>query len=491
MTTDPGKAAGALGPGMRSILRNGAYLVGSHWLATGLRAAYVVILARALGPADYGLISSTQALYIMFVAAATVGIPAYLSRERAQNQGRGEEAVQLALIVQGVAVALGGASFLAIGLVFESESLTQLVFVIFAGTVLARGCALFGRQAFVAFEVSRYQLRLVYIFRSGEVLAVVLALMVGGGVIAVAAIHLISWMLEGAVALGLVHRKVAPFRPSWPRWARLRAGIVGMLGIGAALAAGEWLRLAPIALVRYVIDDAPSVGQFALAWNASLILTAMAVASMQAAFPVLSRASARGDGKDLWYLDFCIRYGVLLGAAAAIGGLAFGSWAVMAVFGPQYAGAGEIFAATLVLIGPIVVNHVLDQTLFLRGRTGHILILNAIALAAVVAGFAPVFQTVGPNEAVLTVGGILALLALAKIGMIVVLTGATVVSGLIRALATVAVALVAAVPLTTVSPWAGCAGGLAVLAAAAVASRVVSERERRTLLDAVLRRKSR
>jgi len=491
MTAEPGKAAGALGPGMRSILRNGAYLIGSHWLATGLRAAYVVILARALGPADYGLISSTQALYIMFVTVATVGIPAYLSRERAKDGRGGEEAVQLAMIVQSVALALGGASFLAIGLVFEKQPLTQLVFVIFAATVLARGFAVFGLQTFIAFEVSRYQLRLVSVYRTAEVLAVVLALMLGGGVIAVATIHLLSWVLEGAVALSLVHRKIAPFRLSWPRWARLRVGMAGMLGIGAALAAGEWLRLAPLALVRYVVEDAPSVGQFALAWNASLILSLMAVASMQAAFPAVSRARVRGDGKDLWYLDFCTRYGVLFGAAAAIGGLAFGSWAVMAAFGPQYAEAGKIFAATLALLGPIVVNHVLDQTLFLRGHTRRILVLNAIALAALVAAFAPLFQTVGPIAAVLTVGAILTFLALAKIGVLVVLTGARVLSGLIRASAASAVAFIAAVPLMPVSPWAGCVGGLAVLAVAGLASGAVSDRERGVLVDTIFRHKSR
>ena len=137
------KASGILGTGVTSILRNLVFLLGSNWLAMGLRGIYVVILARALGPAGYGLISSRQALYLILVVAVTAGLPGYLSRERAAVGTRETEAVRLSLIVQLGALSLGAIAFLLFAVLSESDPEARTVFALSAGAMVARGLAIY------------------------------------------------------------------------------------------------------------------------------------------------------------------------------------------------------------------------------------------------------------------------------------------------------------------------------------------------------------
>lgn len=472
-----------LGPGVHSILRNGAFLLGTAWFGTALRTGYIIILARALGPAGYGLISSTQASYMMFVIAVSAGMPAFLSRERAAGRARGDESVRLTLIVQATALSFSAAAFFLLGFATEADAVTRLVFILFAGTVVARGLAVCARHVFVAFETSQHQFWLISIFRTGEVLSAAGALALGGGVVAIAVIHLVSWVLQAVAGLVLVHRRLAALRLRWPNFARLRAVAVGVLGISIALAAGDWLRLAPLAAVRYVAEDAPDVGQFALAWNAAVILSLMLVTAMNAAFPVISRARARADGKDAVYVDFCIRYGVLFGAAVLVAGMSFGPRVIVAVAGAKYASAGAIFAVALTLLSPIIIGYALDQTLLLWKRTRLVLSLNGGALAAVVAGFVPAFRTFGPIGAVLVVFAVLAVLVFVKVIVARRVAGMFLLPSLLRAAVSAGGALAAEALLSSLSPWVGLAGGLAVLGLMAFASRAITDRER----DAFLR----
>ena len=44
-----------MGTGIKSIIRNGALLMGSNWVEIGLRALYLVAITRYLGSELYGI----------------------------------------------------------------------------------------------------------------------------------------------------------------------------------------------------------------------------------------------------------------------------------------------------------------------------------------------------------------------------------------------------------------------------------------------------
>lgn len=474
---------------MRSILRNGAYLLGAGWLATTLRATYVVILARALGPQDYGLLSSAQALYLMFVIGGTAGVASYVAREVAAGRAAQREALWSALAVEGIFLAVGAAAFLSLTLLFHPGTGAGPLFALLALALIVRGIATWAMQAFIACEASQYQLGLVSVFRTAEVLLAVAALAAGGGLIAVASIHLASWTLEAAAGLWLVHARLAAWLSHALAWRRLLSLAKGLVAVSASVSAGTWLRLAPLALYPYVATDAGEVGQFALAWNAALVIATAVLTVMNAAIPVVSRAHARADEKDTYYTSFCIRYGILFGAATVVAGIGIGPWLITAAVGDRYAVAGSLFAMTLLIIAPIVIGQALDQTLFLRGRTRLSLSLNLAALLILIAAFAPVLHTFGPKGVVLTVATVMTAAMVAKIACLHPLAGVSLWGPTLRAAATASAGLAVAAVLVTYSPATAAGIGLTVLVAGIFLTGTIDPRERRFLTTLTFRKK--
>lgn len=410
-----------LGPGVRSILRNGAYLLGAGWLATALRAIYVVVLARALGPEDYGLLSSAMALYLMFVVGGTAGIATYVSREVSAGRAERGDALWSALMIEAAFLCAGALAFLSLTFFLYSGNGLAPIFVLLALALIFRGVATWAMQAFIASEASHYQVSLVSFFRTAEVLLAVAALAAGGGLTAVVVIHLASWVLEAALGIWIVHARLT----SWSTavaWQRLLSFGKGLATVSAAVSASTWLRLAPLALYPYIVLNSGDTGQFALAWNAAMVIATAVLTVMNAAIPVLSRAHVRADEKDMYYLSVCIRYGILFGSAAAIAGVGLGAWLIMIAVGGRYASAGPLFAVALWTIGPIVVSHALDQTLFLRGRTQFCILFNAAALVILLVAFALALRSHGPLVAVIAVAITMSVAAIVKIAFVRMLT---------------------------------------------------------------------
>lgn len=407
-----------LGPGLRSILRNGAYLLGAGWLATALRAIYVVVLARVLGPEDYGLLSSAMALYLMFVVGGTAGTATYVSREVSAGRVDRGDALWSALMVESVFFFVGALAFLTLTFLPYSGSDAGAIFVLLALTLIFRGIATWAMQAFIASEASHYQIGLVSFFRTTEVLLAVAALAAGGGIIAVVVIHLASWALEAVLGIWIVHARLASWSMAAVAWQRLLYFGRGLATVSAAVSASTWLRLAPLALYPYMALNAGDTGQFALAWNAAMVIATSVLTVMNAAIPVLSRAHARADEKDIYYLSVCIRYGILFGSAAAIAGVGLGAWLITVAVGERYASAGPLFAATLWTIGPIVVGHALDQTLFLHGRTQFCIPFNTAALVILLVVFTLALRSHGPLFAVSAYAIIMSVAVIVKIAFV-------------------------------------------------------------------------
>ena len=484
--TDP--TACLSGHGVRSILRNGAYLLGSQWLAVLLRFVYVVVLARALSPAGYGLISSTQALYLMVVVLLLQGFPDYLSRERASGRDGAETAVRSGFLLAAVALSIGAVGFLTLGIMTEHDRETRLVFLLFSVAILARGLAWYAAHTFVAFEASQHQLKLVAIFRTGELIVAIFALFLGAGLVVVAVVHLVSWLLEAIAGVGTIHRQFVRLRIRHGQWHNFWPTACSILAVSAAVGAASLLRLSPVALVRYVSDTATSVGHFAFAWNASLILSMSAVAVMRAAFPVVSRARARGDDKDKIYIDFCVRYGVLSGVALVMAGMCFGEDVVVIATGTDYRAAGSLFSLALGMVGPVMMNHALDQTLYLHQRTRLIFALNGGGVILVITSFASVFHRFGAETTILAVSGMMVLLVVVKTIVVHFLFGLRLWKSFFRAVVASIPAVVATILLIEVSSWIALFCGLLVLCFAALVSKTVNQVERRAVVSAIVSR---
>lgn len=435
-----------LGDGVRSLLRNGAWLLGANWLATLLRLVYVAVLARWLGPDGFGLISTLQASYLAILAFATAGLPAFLSRERTRKETLSG--------ILGTVFTLHAGGLLACGLIFVAlagsagASLSEWGLIgLFGGALILRGLAIAVGDTFTAHEQSAMVLKLVGTFRTVEIVAGIAVLLAGGDVLAVALVHLVSWAFESGAGLWQLRSRLGHFgRPKIDR-AILATLAVPMFGVGLALAAGHAIRAVPMVLVRYSEANAEAIGQFALAWNAALMLATLTVSVLAAAFPVIGRAHLREDGKDVQYLDFCVRYGLLAGIAAGLAAFWLGELAMRLVGGAEYESAAGIFRLSACAIGPAAASFAVDQILFVKGKSRWLLILNVAAIALLAAGFVPVFNLWG-GEAAAGLGlGVICLALAGKLVVLKQLAGASALGGLIRA-GLVALAVLAVLWLT-------------------------------------------
>lgn len=397
-----------IGPGVTSILRNGLYLLGSGWLAYGLRALYVIALARFLGPEGYGLIAYAQALYFLVIGFIGFGLEIILPREVGRDRERGGEVLRLLMTIRLATTLAGAAAFLAIGLWAEPTASGQAVILVLSLALLGRSLAILAQQAFVAYEESRFQLLVSAVFRTAELIAGGTALVLGADVLVIAAIHSASWIAEGLAALFLVDRRLAGLRGrrDWTALpVLLREGAV----IGLARALGIWLGTGPLVLYRYTVDDTGAVGVLSLALQGTMLLAGAISSFMAAAIPVLSRSVARADGRDAVYLDAANRLGLLLGALGWLVGTAFGPWLVNTLVGPAYAETGALLGLALLSIAPITQSAAIGQLFMVRGQVTVPLWANVAAAAVLTAGL-PIavaeFGATGAIAAILAAWGV-------------------------------------------------------------------------------------
>jgi len=385
-----------IGPGVASILRNGLYLLGSGWLAYGLRGLYVIALARFLGPDGYGLIAYAQALYVLLIGFIGLGMEIILPREVGRNRERGADVLRLLLTVRVVTTLVGAVTFLAIGLLAEPTATGRTVILILALALLGRSVAIMAQQAFVAFEASRLQLLVSAVFRTAELAAGCTALVLGADVVVVAAIHAASWVGEGLTALMLVDRRLAPLRGQRP-WAGLPALLREGAVIGLSVALGTWLNAGPLVMYRYMAEDLGAVGILGLALQATMLIAGALGSFMTAAVPVLSRSVERADGRDANYLDAATRIGLVLATIGCLAGLAAGPWLVRVLAGADFTPAGALLGPALLLIGPIIVSAAAAQVFMVRGKATTPLYTNLAAAAVLTAALPPAATSFGAS----------------------------------------------------------------------------------------------
>ena len=366
--------------GFKSIAVNTGHLVVARILAQATRVIYIVLVARVFGPELYGLLLYGQSVYMALLPLAALGMGRVLGSEIAKNRARGQVLVGQALTLRVSGALVAAALCGLLGWANDSESTTRMLLLVFAAALFGRAIAAWAEDVCVAYEAARHIARQELLFRPAELAIAVLVIILGGGVIALAAVHAAIWWLQGLRGIYIVNRRVVPVRAllsNSEAQLLLTRGVP--LGISAVLT--TWLFQGPIVLFRQSAHDADAVGQFALIMQALMILVAVAWSVAAAALPVLSRAAARADGMDRGFLDALGRLGWLGSVLLGLVGLAIGPWAIVHVFGSEYAYAGEMLGWALMLSGPMLVGLMTSTVLVAHGRR-RATVIYALAGAA-------------------------------------------------------------------------------------------------------------
>lgn len=354
--------------GRKSLANNFAHLLSARFFTQFARGIYIVFIARELGPDLYALLAYTQSWYMAFLPLALYGLSDVLSREIGRRRTDAPLIVNQALIVSVVSKACALILCLALGWHLSETREAQVLLVIMAAALLGRSTAMFTNQVFTATEHSRYVLKQEAMFRTVEITTGLIALSLGGGVFTIALIHALSWWAHAWRGLFLLQRLMA-FQFTLNRyseqWKKLAQMAFPFFIVSTSTA---WLLHGPIVLFRNASYGIKATGNFALAVQLFILTSILPQALSAAAMPIVSRAAARGDGKDKTFLSIIVRIAFLLGCFSGLVGSAVGPWLIPAVFGSDYESAGTIIGPLLWCMIPLIIVFTVPQMLYARNR---------------------------------------------------------------------------------------------------------------------------
>lgn len=353
--------------GNHSIVRNAGYLVGAKVVSRTLRVIYTVVLARLFGPELFGLFTYAQFWQVIFMSLATFGTGRMLSRQIGVDRSQAERhvAVNISLRLLTSCIAMLGCALVALDPSLSPQG--RDLMLLFAAALLARSVAAWAQQVFTAFEVSHLSLRQELLFRSFEVIVGLGVLALGGGLVAVAVVHVLSWLLQAAVGWRLVNRRIVPVRFEWRMTELLRLAHNGMaiMLVGFSLAA---LIQGGLLMYRMLLDEPADLGQLAILLQVLGLLAMVPKSVAAAALPVLSRWVAEGAGDERRSMTLMLRTAIIGAAGLAALASVLGPILIPWLVGEQYRAAGELIPLALWLLLPLSLCTLMNQLMTARGE---------------------------------------------------------------------------------------------------------------------------
>jgi O-antigen/teichoic acid export membrane protein len=192
------------------------------------------------------------------------------------------------------------------------------------------------------------------------------ALAAGAGVLGIAAVHALTWLLQAASGLLLVHRKLHPLTLGWAR-GRLRAllhdGLSAML-IAFALAV---IQNGSLLLYLKVCPGQTDGGQLAVVLQALSLLLLVPKGIALSTLPVLGRQVASGTSEAGRTIARLLALTLAIAAVLALLGTALAAPLTGLLLGAEYARAGAWLGPSLWLLLPFAAGQLLTQLLFAHG----------------------------------------------------------------------------------------------------------------------------
>jgi O-antigen/teichoic acid export membrane protein len=349
----------------RSVLSNSVQLINAQGITSLARLAYVVMLARILGPELYGLYSYGMSWYLVLLPGAALGMDLILGRHAGRYSEKNRAVLHHSLIVctiaaGSLALLLGGGAWL-----MEGDPRVRLLAYLFSIALLARAIAVWSNFVFSAFEMARYVLRVSTIFRVGEVLLGIAYVAPTFGLEGVVVLHALSWIAQAIAGVALVAVRVWAVQSSAgdSSYAMiLREGVpLGAIGL---LTGG--LMSGPIVLFRYQASSDEILGQFALAMQVCLVLSVIPTALARSAMPVLSRTINSDERDATAIVSGILLWSSLFWGFASLVAAEFSPALFTFVFGQRYATTGSLFSIALLTLWPISLSVISVRVLAAR-----------------------------------------------------------------------------------------------------------------------------
>ena len=339
----------------------------------------VVVMARELGEAGFGVFTFGFAFATLVTALAGFGQDVVLIREVARDRRRLHRyffntlVLKSALAVPALLVSSAAAFVLGVGA--ETRWVVLLLGLAVVSELLTMTCV----AVFQAFERLVYMPIVLVTQRAGAAGLGIAALVAGAGVVAVSAVYAAAAGLAFVLGLALVYRKIERPRltvdpPFW--WPLMRvAAPIGLAGV-----LGTVLFRVDTAILAW-FEPKQVVGHYGAAFRLFEATLFVSWSVGTAVYPVLSRLTRQTDPPLASVVDRSLKLVIALTLPLAVVAAILGEPLVELLYGSDFAEAGT----ALVLLAPAIafypVAHIAGTVLYARDR--QLMMVAAYGIGAV------------------------------------------------------------------------------------------------------------
>ena len=333
---------GGLGAGARRILANVGWRaltdVGSKTFTLVLYA----VIARQLGEAAFGIFTFTLAFVMLVTTLANFGQDGILTREVARDHNLVHRyfantlALKLAVALPALAVALG------VGWAIGMDGTTRLVVLFLGIAVVVEALIQTCFAVYQAFERLSLMPAVVITQRFVTTIPAIVAMLLGAGIVTVAAIYAAGTLVAVWLAMTLLRRRVAQPRletdvRSW--WPLMRvAAPLGLAGVFITIL----LRVDTAMLAFYKSNVV--VGNYGAAYRLFEATLLVSWSVTTAVYPVFSRLTRSSDPPLSLVFERALKLVVAPTLPLAVGAVLLGDALVHAVYGSGFDQAGSALA---------------------------------------------------------------------------------------------------------------------------------------------------
>jgi O-antigen/teichoic acid export membrane protein len=345
----------------RRIFKNTAVLASADIATRLIRFALVVVIARTLGPAGYGIYAFAFAFAEVYCVISDFGLSNLTIRDTSRNKkDLGRFVGNILLVETAVSVAAFGFLFVLVGLINLPTEKAVIVYVAVLAYMLT-ALAQIVHATFKVHERMEYDAVLHVIQQSVTVVLGVLVLYLGYGLLALALAFVVGSAINLTASCALASKRFA--RPKFRLQRRLltyllkEAPSFGLIVFFTLI----YYKISTL-LLSFIQGDA-ATGWFNAAYTMAVSLTFLPAAFMSALFPVISslHVTSRDLAKTVYNESF--RYMIILGLPLAFGTTVLADKVIDIVYGHQFYNSAAVMQVVIWSVAVLFLNYVLSTTL--------------------------------------------------------------------------------------------------------------------------------
>lgn len=363
---------------IKNYLNNTLWIMGDKFIGLGLSFVVAVLLARHLGPTDYGTYSYVMSMVSLFSVAGHMGLSGLVTRELVRNPQETGLILGTTLVLKLMGMIIGYIGLIIYAYLYEGSESKEFILVAIAGTTLVISCIGVIDYWFQSFVQAKYVsianlislvisallklafifigLNLTYLIATNVVQAIVLGLLLVIFYKMVSKIPLKSWSFSKSKALEL-------FSQSWLVFA---GSIFAILN----------LKIDQVMLKWY--QGAEQVGIYAVAAQLSEAWYFIPSAIVASFFPKLIQLKKENNDQYLLRLQQLFSALFLIAFSVAVVVSLGGDLLIRTFFGAQYSASSSVLSVHI-----WAAIFIFMRALFSR----WILIENALVFSLITQGF--------------------------------------------------------------------------------------------------------